>query len=66
MQSILTANVKRDFLFKNATVLLKEPNHTPKMIVMSVAQDHCIEPRWIDPDDRHVIVEDLGCESEVD
>ena len=42
------------------------PNHTPKMIVMSVARDHCIERGWIDPYDCHVIVEDLGRESEVD
>src|SRR5215468_7460262 len=65
-KSILTADIKRDFLFKRATVLLKEPNHTAKMIVMSVAQDHCVERGWIDPDDCHVIVEDLGRESEVD
>src|SRR5262249_49324894 len=32
-KSILTADIKRDFLFKGATVLLKEPNHTAKMIV---------------------------------
>src|SRR5262249_56468549 len=42
------------------------PNHTPKMIVMSVARDHCIERGWIDPYNCHVIVEDLRRESEVD
>ena len=65
-KGILSADIERDLLLQRAAVLLKEPDHASEMIIMPMAQDHCVERGRIDPDDRHVVVEDLGREAEVD
>ena len=65
-KGILSADIERDLLLQRAAVLLKEPDHASEMIIMPVAQDHCIERGRIDPNDRYVVVEDLGREAEVD
>src|SRR5690242_2462623 len=63
---ILAPDIERDARLQRAAVLLEEPDHAAEMIVVSMAEDHRIECGRLDPDDRHVVVEDLGREAEID
>ena len=65
-ERVLAADIERQLAFELALGGVEEADHAAEMVVMAVAQHHGVEQRWIDLEDRQVVVEHLGRVAEID